>query len=809
MFKNYVTIALRNFRQHKAFSLINIAGLTIGISASLVIFLIVAYDFGFDKFEKDGDRIYRVVSNMHFPDQDFKNSGVPMPLPPAVTKELTGIETAVPFYLGGDMTVAVQSADDKQTEFKKQPAIIYANNNYFKLLPYQWLAGSPQKSLAEPFAVVLAESRARAYFPSQDVAKDLGKIITYNDSIKATVTGIVKDLDERSDFTFKEFISYATLENSGLKYNTGLYEWGSINSASQFFIKLRRGVQPKTLEKQINDVRTRNEKNAYLKTVHYLQPLSDIHFNADYDNFDQRLAHRSTLYGLLVVAAVLLLLGCINFINLTTAQSVQRAKEIGIRKTMGSSKGQLVFQFLSETFLFTFLATVLSLLLVPFLLKLFADFIPPDVDAGMMKQPLFLFFLLLLMLSVTALAGFYPSLVLSAHKPVTVLKNQTFSGSIKTRRAWLRKSLTVVQFMAAQAFVMGTVIVGKQIHYALNKDLGFRKDGILIVETPSDPKEAGKAQALLHKYEAVPEIEKAVLAGNAPAAAGVSMSTVKFTNGKKEVETTVEVKNADTGYFRLYKMGLIAGRYPLPSDSTTEYVINENYARFLGFGNPGDAVGKLLNGQTPIVGVLRDFHPYSLHRPIQPLVYVSQRKGYNRLHVLLKPAGTGESWKTAIGKMQEAWKQVYPDEDFTYEFFDERIAKFYESERATSTLLKWATALAVIISCLGLFGLVIYTTNQRRKEIGVRKVLGATVSQIVSLLSKDFLKLVLVAFFMATPLAWWGATRWLQDFAYRTALPWWVFLLSGLLMAVMAVVTLSLQIVKAAVANPVKSLRTE
>jgi predicted permease len=813
MFKNYFIVAFRNFWRNKIFSLINIIGLAIGISASLVIYLIVYYDFSFDTFHKDKDRIFRVVSNMHFPDQDFKNSGISMPLPQAVTQQVTGVEVAAPFHLGnGEMNVSVQRGNNKPVVYNKQPHVIYADGNYFKLFSYDWLAGSPQTSLKEPFTVVLTESRAKTYFPSQDVTKDVGQVISYNDSIKATVTGIVKDLDKTTDFTFKEFISYNTIENSGLKNNMSWGEWGSINSAAQFFIKLKPGIQPQQIEKQINDVRKRNEKNAYLETTHYLQPLSNIHFNEDYDNFAQRQAHLPTLYGLLVVAAILLLLGCINFINLTTAHSAQRAKEIGIRKTMGGSKYQLVIQFLSETFLLTLLATVLSLIIIPFLLKIFSDFIPPELNISMLSQPHVIAFIIVLIITVTILSGFYPSLILSGYKPVAVLKNQAYTNTSKTRRAWLRKSLTITQFIIAQAFIIATIIVGKQINYTLNKDLGFKKDGILTIETPSNRDDADKQQVLLHKIQAIPEIEKAVLAGSSPATSGISMQTMKFNNGKKEIETTVEMKYADSAYFNLYKMKLIAGRYTLPSDSVTEYLINENYARFLGFKNPAEAVGKFIEhsqSKVPVVGVLRDFYSRSLHEPIKPVVYTAITPDYNRLHIELKPNANGSTWKAAISKIQSAWKQIYPDEEFTYNFLDESIAKFYQSEQNTSRLLKWSTGLAIFISCLGLLGLVIYTTNQRTKEIGVRKVLGATITQIVTLVSKDFVKLVLLAFIIAAPLAWWGMKEWLQNFAYRTDISWWIFLVSGVFMICIALVTLSIQTIKAAVANPVKSLRTE
>ncbi|HYK45549.1 MAG TPA: FtsX-like permease family protein [Parafilimonas sp.] len=814
MFKNYFIVAFRNFWRNKVFSLINIIGLSIGICASLVIYLVVSYDFSFDKFENDRDHIYRIVTTMHFPGQEFRNSGVPLPIPPAVKKEVTGIDIAAPFHTGnGEVNVSIAGAG-KPVVFKKQKDIIYADDNYFKLFPYHWLSGSGE-ALKQPFTVVITESRARAYFPYKDVTEAVGQVISYNDSIKATVTGIVKDLDANTDFTFKEFISYSTIENSGLKNNMGWGEWGSINSASQFFVKLNPNADTVNVRKQIEDLQKRNGKNAYLAMSYYLQPLSDIHFNANYGAYSDRQANLPTLYGLLVVAAILLLLGCINFINLTTAQAAQRAKEIGIRKTMGGSKKQLIFQFLSETFLLTVIATVLSLLLVPILLKIFSDFIAPEINIEMLTQTNVMIFIIGLVIVVTLFSGFYPSLVLSGFKPVLVLKNQAFSNTSKTRRAWLRKSLTVTQFIAAQAFIIGAIIVTKQIHYTLNKDLGFRKDGIVILNTPwnfNDADGMGKRQVLLQKLKAIPQIEQVCLGGSPPATNGISMSTMKFNNGKKEIETTVEVKYADADYFNLYKMKLIAGRFPAPADSSTEYVINENYARFLGFKDPSDAVGKFVDRsgkKVPVVGVLADFYSQSLHTPIKPLVFTADKEYEATFHILLKPNSDGDVWKHAISQIEKSYKAIYPDDDVDYNFLDENIASFYKSEQNISRLLKWATGLAIFISCLGLLGLVIYTTNQRTKEIGVRKVLGASVSQLVALISKDFMALVVFAFVIAAPLGWWAMHKWLQNFAYRTDISWWIFPLGGILMILIALITLGFQTIRTASANPVQSLRTE
>jgi len=821
MIKNYFKTAWRNFRRNKIFSLINISGLAIGISSALVIYLIVQFEFSFDKFRKDKDRIYRIVSDMTFPGGSvFKNSGVPMPMAKALRSDITGIEMATHFVTTYQAKVSVPFAGGQSpAEFKKQNQIVYADEFYFLFFDYDWLAGSQQSALKDPFQVVLTESRAKNYFGNLSATDIIGKQIIYNDTIKTTVAGIVKDPDEKAtDFRFKEFISLATVMTTGLKDHFGGDEWSSITSDSQLFIKLGKGTTPKQVEAQLPGLRKKYLKATEGKddTYNHLQALTEMHFNADYDAFDQRQAHKPTLYGLLAVAAFLLLLGCINFINLTTAQAAQRAKEIGIRKTLGSGKLQLIFQFLSETFLLTLLATVLSIVITPWLLKIFDDFIPPEITFSSISQPHVWIFLAILVLLMTLFSGFYPAWVLTKFRPVTVLKNQLHTGTTQSRKAWLRKTLTVTQFVIAQFLVIATIVVSKQINYSLNKELGYKKEAIVYFHTPRNffsDKEDNRRFALFEKIKAIPEIEKISLGGAAPAHQGASSTTMKMNNGGKDIELMVETVNADPDYFDIYEMKLAAGKFPEQSDTLKEYLVNETYAKALGFSKPADAVGKLIDKnkkKIPIVGVLADFHTKSTHEAIKLLAYSSARKNSYTFHLALKSqTGSPGLWKASLVKVEKEFKKIYPEDDFKYEFFDETIAAFYKTEQNISRLLKWSAGLCIFISCLGLLGLVIYTTNSRTKEIGVRKVLGASVTQIVSLLSKDLASLVVIAFIIASPLAWLAMNKWLRDFVYRTNLSWWVFAACGISMLVIAIVILCVRTIKAAVANPVKSLRTE
>ncbi|HKR06187.1 MAG TPA: FtsX-like permease family protein [Bacteroidia bacterium] len=817
MFRNFFTTAFRSFLRNKSFSLINITGLAIGISASLVIFLIVKYDFSFDKFQADGDRIYRINGEFTFDGEVGRNSGAPIPMGNAIAKEVRGLD-AVAFFQTwmGEKRVGIPTAGkDKPVIYKKEKKVVYADKNYFKIISYQWITGSPETALQQPYQVVLTESKAKLFFGDTPLSEIPGREIIFNDTIRTTVTGIVKDITENTDFTFNIFVSRATFEIISLTPDDW-NAWDNVSSETQVFFKLSPLTSANDIAAQINAVYQKHrtpDPQDHSTTKYLLQPLSDLHFSQDYDNFDQRLAHKPTLYGLLVIAAFLLMLGCINFINLTTAQASQRAKEIGIRKTIGSSKKQLVLQFLSETFLLTLIATILSVIITPLLLKAFADFIPEGLHYNFL-QPEILVFLFLLTVFISVLSGFYPALVLSSYKPVAVLKNQSAKDTGAGRNVRLRKVLSVSQFVIAQVFIIVTVLVSKQIRYSLNKELGFKKDAIVYFTPNSSRVSKTNTNVLVEKLKAIPEIQMVSLSYGPPSYRGGRNTTAKLKDGKEENTGMVSVKLGDPEYINLYKIKLLAGSNLTVSDTINGLLINETYLHALGFKNPADALGKVLkwNGDnlTPIVGVVGDFHEKSMHETIKPLV-IAHWAGHEKLiNIALRPQNAEDrTWQKAIEKIGLAWKEIYPDDDLEINFLDEQIAKYYEAEQHISSLLMWASGLSIFISCLGLLGLIIYITNQRTKEIGIRKVIGASVSQIISLLSKDFLQLVIIAFLIAVPIAWYSGNKWLENFAYRTQLSWWIFVAGGALMLFMALLILVIRTLKVATANPVHSLRTE
>jgi ABC-type antimicrobial peptide transport system permease subunit/AraC-like DNA-binding protein len=824
MFKTYFKIAFRGFWRHKLFTLINIIGLSIGISAFLAIYFIVHYDFTFDKFHKDSDRIYRVVMNMSF--QGHKNylSGGPGPLAEAIKSQAIGIEEITPVYSLSPHFVYIDKDKNAQKRFRDPDRITLADQQYFRIFNYVWLAGSSQHALDAPGQVVLTSQQARLYFPSLSYREMIGKVITY-DTLKTTVSGIVETFTQNSDFTFHDIISFSTATaNKHLADDLNINNWNRISSASEVFVKLTPGTPSAGVVKQINTIfRKSNPPRAEQKMPApivdlALQQLDDIHFNPDYSIFYfSSPASKTTLYGLLASAIFLLLLACINYVNLTTAQATQRAKEIGIRKTLGSSRIQLAAQFLSETFFITFFAVCISMLLAPVILKMFADVISPDIHANMLRPDVMLF-LLILTIVISILSGFYPAMVLSGYKPATVLKNQVQGDSNKTRNAWLRKSLTVSQFIVAQFFIMATILVSQQIHYALHKNLGFKKDAILLINTPWQNTKASTNQVLLNEFRSMPQVALVGLGNDAPSADAFNRTRMTYDDGKKQITTEeIIVKSGDENYIKIYQIKLLAGRNITEADTGKAIIINNTYAKLLGFTNPHEAIGKQLNWfggrNISIIGVVADFNQRSLHSSIYPSIITSGSpipRPMMTLHVSLKPETTsGNEWKTAITNMGKAWKKAYPDDDFDCHFYDETIARFYDEEQHTSTLLAWATGFSILISCLGLLGLAIYTTNQRTKEIGIRKVFGASVAQIVILLSTELISLILLAFIIVTPIAWYVVNKWMESFADHVAISWWAFVISGVGMLLTGLFTLSFRTIRAGMANPVKSLRNE
>ena len=771
----------------------------------------IYYDLTFDKFHPNADRIYRVTSEFNSPDGKFYNPGVPIPLGENIAEIIPEIEITAPIF-----TAYPSDIFNPQTALKiKSPKfVIYADNGYFELFKYKWLAGSSDDILTRPNEVVLSSNRAQKYFGNKAFADIIGSTLIYNDTIPVKVTGIVENFKNRSDLVFEEFISLKTTDQSDMTGMLANSSWDNTNSASQLFVQIKSKTTNANVSLELEKIAKEHEDPesvAFGQTQTFrLQALNDIHFNRNYYTFDfaEGMADLSVLKNLGFIALFLLLLGCINFINLNTAQATKRAKEIGIRKTLGSTRKQLINQFFLETFLLTFLAAILSVFLSFWLLNIFSDYTPKGITIELFTNPLVISAMIFLVGLVTVLAGFYPALILSNFRPVAVLNKQKNQHGDNSS---LRKYLTVFQFTIAQVFIIATILVTKQINYLGSKDMGFKSEAIASVRTPwQDPSVENRIR-LLNQIKAIPNIEQVSLSRNPPASNSTNSTHATYLTEDGEINTPLQLLKGDANFLNLYGIELLAGRQQI-NDSIREYIINETYLKRLGLKFPIDAIGKQIktgSDSYEIVGVMKDFHQRSLKMPISPLAFVREKRdNFRTIHfsILINQEG---KWTKPISEIEKLWKDIYPDYDFNIDFMDDTIQLFYKQERKMSVLLYWATALSIIISCLGLFGLVIHTTEKRTKEIGIRKVLGASLPELNVLLCNEFLRLVLIAFVIAIPIAWYGLNQWLADFSNKTNLSWWVFLLSGFVMILVSILIMSIKTMTAANRNPVESLRNE
>ncbi len=807
MIKNYFTIAWRNLVNNKLHTVINVIGLTVGISACLTIFLLVNYEFGYNHLS-DADRIFRVYSNFSGA-FDGTNRGVTTGVQAMVKDQFSGTEVVAPLYTYSAKVKLV----DKNKEFDNQETIAIVDESYFSLLKdYQWIEGSPSNSLSKPFQVVLTSSKAKKYFETTEPSKIIGQAIHYNDSLVLTVSGIVNDLSIKSDFDFTDFISIYTIEQSFLKQNLELNNWENTNSSSQLFIKLK---DPSTLAsveqqlKKVDEAYVAKNKDAGWFLTYKLQLLADLHFNGTLGIFDSSRtpASKSTLVTLIVVGLLLLLIASINFINLETAQAVKRAKEVGVRKVLGGSRSQLVGQFLGQSILLTVFAVLLSLPLCELSLIFFHKFIPAGVVLDLTQWQILLFITLVIVV-VGMLSGLYPAFYLSSFLPALALKNQAYVNSANSRTAYLRKTLIIFQFGFAQVLIIGTFVVLSQINFMLTKDLGFTHDAIVNIRTPWE-QPASKRSVFRNELAKLKEVEAISFCSGPPAQNGYSSNELTYKGSSEEIKTMAFRKFGDENYLPLYGIQLVAGRNLAPSEKMSEIIINETYAKELGL-TPEEAIGKELiqNKNTyPIVGVVKDFHIMSLVAEYKPVYMACETNNFYSFSLKLqKKDGT---YQAGIAKLEQAWKNVYPDDPFEYAFVDETIKNFYSNEQNMSQLISTAMGIAIIICCLGLFGLASFTSIQRTKEIGIRKVMGATVNNIVLLLSTDFLKLVLISFAIAAPIAYYFSQNFLDKYAFHIEMSWMLFAAAGISSVLIALITVGYQAIKSAIAKPVDSLKNE
>ncbi|MCK8492707.1 ABC transporter permease [Spirosoma sp. RP8] len=820
MLKSYLT-TLRALKRNWSYSVINVLGLTLGLACCLLLFLAIRYELNFDRHNAHADQLYRIITFDATSNGDRREVGMPLPALPALRNDFPDLKNQVTMV--NRITNVVVSVGDKASRTTKKfqegdGVLAFVEPEYFRLFDYGWKKGSAQAALSRPNTVVLSERMAQKYFGTDN---PIGKVLRVENRMDFVVTGVVQELPATTSVPFEVLLSFASLKQYGASTNWD--DWQSTYGGAQIYMRL----PGTTAEQATASAQMERQLAAFIKKYHRpedaqnlryeLQPLTAIHFDTRTDNYSKRTISKEMIWAMGLIGLFILITACVNFINLATAQAIRRAKEVGVRKVLGSSRGQLVRQFLGETGVLTSLAMGLALLIAQLALPYVGELLNIKPGAAQLTDPTVLIFLVGLGVLTTGLAGFYPAIVLSGYQPILALKGKTQASTPGRSRGIaplsLRRGLIVGQFAISQLLIIGTIIAYSQMSYFRSADLGYSRDAVLSVLIPE--KKPGQLESLKAKLTGLPGIQSMSFAMTTPSSTSNWTTGFRFEHTDKEPDYGVLMRPADTAYVRTYGLKLLAGRMYQPADTMREFVINEAFMKRLGFQKPEQVIGKLMtvNGEEtrkPIVGVVKDFNIFSLHQRIDPSILTSYRDQYRSLGIKLAAGYTSpERISQLMSQVETAWNATYPDFVFKYTFLDETLARFYQNEERMYSLFRLLAGIAIFIGCLGLYGVVAFMAESRTKEVGIRKVLGASTGHIFGLFSIDFVKLVLIALVLSSPLAWYVMNQWLQKFAYKIDIEWWMFALAGLLAVGIALLTVSFQSIKAALMNPVKSLRGE
>ena len=797
MLKSYFSIALRNLRRNKTYASINVMGLALSMSCGILLFTLVKYHSSFDNFHTDSDRIYRLVTEQHR-DIISYTSSVPSPLGKAIRNDYTFGEKIARVQTFDEQLITIQQGNETK-KIKEEEGVAFVETEFFDIFNYPLLQGDKKTVLTEPYTAIITENIAKKYFGNDN---PINKVFRVDNRLDFKVTGILKNFPVNTDLKTEIYLSYNSLK----AYNEWLASddaWGGITSSTQCFIKLAKGVTSAQVEKALPAYVTKYRPKSKNVHVYKLQPLADMHFNPDYNG----VMEKRNLWVLALIGIFLLVTACVNFINLATAQALKRSKEVGVRKVLGSARKSIFWQFIAETGVITIAACVfaigLSLLALPYV----NDWFESQMSISFISNWQLPVFIIGLIILVTFLAGAYPGLILAGFKPVQALKgkiSQQQIGGFNTRR-----TLIVTQFAISQVLIIGMIVIASQMRYAKQSDLGFRKDAIVMVTMGTGSK-LPAMKTMQERFLKIPGVEKVSLCFSAPASGSNWTNTPIFDTRTETEGFNVNVKSSDDQYVPTFDLQLVAGRNLLPSDSVKEMLVNEAFVRKLNLTSPDQVIGKrlALNGGKitgPIVGVLKDFHDRSFHEDISAVCVTQINYNYEQYAVKINMA----SPKTTIAALGKIWSATHPNDLFEYKFLDERIASFYKTEDLMLNLVRAFSIIAIFIGCLGLYGLVSFMVSQRTKEIGIRKVLGGTMADVLWIFGKEFLRLILIALVIAAPVAWWGMHTWLQDFKFRITISPLFFVWTILLTAGIVLITCGYKAFKASTANPVKALRSE
>lgn len=807
MIRNYLKIAFRNLSKQKGFTFINIAGLSIGLTCFLLIALYVKDELTYDRFNKDADRIYRVS-------RVFKsNDGT-------VSLHLGHVAPAFMQYFENDFSEAEQITrlfganavinrpENIEKKYQEQ-RMYFADANLLKVFSINLLSGSADKVLANPFTIAISKPMAEKYFGNED---PVGKLLKVDGKQDFTVSGVFEPLPTQSHFHADFLMSMSTLNDDRIYGKENLKnDWGGNNFATYFL--LPKGYDIANIERRIKPFLDQHlplydgRKGSQYSDLKF-QKLTDIHLYSHLDSEHEANGNIKYVYTFSAIAFFILLIACINYMNLATARSAGRAKEVGLRKVVGAVRSQLIAQFLSESLLLTLFALTIALISTVLLIPVLNDFTGKTLTFGSLLNFQFIALIVGIIFFTGVLAGSYPAFFLTAFQPVEVLK-----GKIKNamRNGRLRQALVVMQFSIACILIISTGIIYKQLSFMLHQDAGYKKDQVIVMRVGNDS--SVDFESFKQELKRQAGVKNVSHSSRTPTGRLLDSQGAKVAKGDSLAPTSTEIKalSVDHDYLQTYEISLASGRdfsRAFKSDDSTAYILNEAAVKSIGWESNADAIDETFEyggKRGRVIGVVKDFHFESLHQKIVPMVMFINKGWRSWLSIKME---AGDFQKTIVG-IEKTWKTYMPNTPFSYQFLDERFNKQYEAEQKQRSLFVIFAGLSIFISCLGLFALAAFMAEQRRKEIGVRKVLGASVGSLTSLLSRDFIKPVVISILIASPIAWYAMSSWLTDFAYKVDIEWWIFPTAGALAVIIAMLTVSYQAVSAALMNPVKSLKSE
>ncbi|MBT4333570.1 MAG: FtsX-like permease family protein [Candidatus Cloacimonetes bacterium] len=802
MFKNYIKIAYRNILKQKTYSAINIFGLALGLTACILVGLYIYQDFNYDNYHANGENIYRVSIEMVTPDDTFNFAQTPAPVAPSLKQNYPEINKISRIFFAKNDLITYEKNKFYEEE------IVFADEDFFKIFSYSTLQGNPNTFLQKDNSVVITKKIADKYFGTEN---PVGKILNYNSRIDLEVVGVVENVPINSHFTFDMVVTY----NSLIQLPQGRYldQWGA-TFGSYTYVLMHPGTDLDKFVDKAGPFLT--EKMETTDRVHesvILQPIKSIHM---FSNLEDEINPNSSITYILILGSIslfILILACINFVNLTTARAVKRAREIGVRKVFGAFRLQLVRQFLGESIITTLIALAFAFVFVELFIPLFSQLIGTTLVYSLFDNPYILLIILAGSLIIGILAGLYPAFVLTHFQPALVMKGATKQG--KSSSALLRKGLVLFQFSISIILIIFTILINKQINFMRNFDMGFEKEQIVVLKTPE--RMSRNSETIKEEINAIPGvIESSTSLGIPLQNSGFGTNLSPYADSDED-EFSISVKMIDSEYIDFYQIPLLVGRKLTETDEANYAnvtVVNEATVKKLGFANNEDALGHnytigLSDGvkrfSPEIVGVIEDFHFNSLHEEVSPLLFMYWYFLFQEISIKISPQNVPETMK----EIKLVWEKFYPEHPFVYSFLDEDIDKMYKAEARSFRVISTFSFLAIIIACMGLLGLTFYTTEQRRKEIGIRKILGASIPGIVRDISLEFLKLVVIANVIAWPISYFLVKKWLMNFPYKIDIGLDVFLLASGLALLISFVTIGYTVIRSAYSNPIDSIKYE